>query len=80
MAAESVQSADVIIVGSGLAGLSTALHVLQEDAGWGRRVLLLVGDAAGIDPLLGEGISPALAFGRVAADAIEAASAPRIFR
>ena len=35
--------------------------------------LLLVGDAAGIDPLLGEGISPALAFGRVAADAIEAA-------
>jgi flavin-dependent dehydrogenase len=68
----AVQSVDVIIVGSGPAGLSTALHLLQKDARWGGRVLL-VGDAAGIAPLLGEGISPALAFGRVAADAIEAA-------
>lgn len=35
--------------------------------------LILVGDAAGADPLFGEGIAPALAGGRVAADAIQAA-------
>lgn len=34
---------------------------------------LLVGDAAGIDPLLGEGISFSLAYGRVAAEVIESA-------
>ncbi len=32
--------------------------------------LLLVGDAAGVDPLFGEGIGPALAYGRIAAQAI----------
>lgn len=35
--------------------------------------LLLVGDAAGVDPLFGEGIAPALAYGQVAADAIQVA-------
>ncbi len=35
--------------------------------------VLLAGDAAGVDPLLGEGISFALAYGEVAADAIAAA-------
>jgi len=35
--------------------------------------LLLVGDAAGADPLFGEGIAPALGYGRVAAEAIQAA-------
>ena len=35
--------------------------------------LLLVGDAAGSDPLFGEGIAPALAYGKVAADAVRRA-------
>ncbi|RME08089.1 MAG: NAD(P)/FAD-dependent oxidoreductase [Anaerolineae bacterium] len=35
--------------------------------------LLLVGDAAGVDPLFGEGIGPALGYGAVAAQTIEAA-------
>jgi geranylgeranyl reductase family protein len=37
--------------------------------------ILLAGDAAGVDPLLGEGISFALAYGEVAAEAIGAAFA-----
>lgn len=45
----------------------------------GQRVLL-VGDAAGADPLLGEGISFALAYGQVAAEAIADAFARRDFR
>jgi len=35
--------------------------------------LLLVGDAAGVDPLFGEGIGPALAYGKVAAGVIDEA-------
>lgn len=37
--------------------------------------LLLVGDAAGAEPLFGEGIAPALAYGKIAAEAIAAAFA-----
>lgn len=37
--------------------------------------LLLVGDAAGAEPLFGEGIAPALAYGKIAAEAIIAAFA-----
>ncbi|MEN8241922.1 MAG: NAD(P)/FAD-dependent oxidoreductase [Chloroflexota bacterium] len=37
------------------------------------RRVLLVGDAAGVDPLFGEGISFALGYGKIAADAIIAA-------
>ncbi|MBN1267285.1 MAG: NAD(P)/FAD-dependent oxidoreductase [Anaerolineales bacterium] len=37
--------------------------------------LLLVGDAAGVDPLFGEGISLALAYGKVAADQLAVAFA-----
>jgi flavin-dependent dehydrogenase len=35
--------------------------------------LLLVGDAAGSDPLFGEGIAPALGYGQVAAQAVQSA-------
>ncbi len=35
--------------------------------------LLLVGDAAGAEPLFGEGIGPALAYGRIAAQAVQSA-------
>jgi flavin-dependent dehydrogenase len=41
--------------------------------------LLLVGDAAGVDPLFGEGIGPALAYGKLAAQAILDAFARRDF-
>jgi len=41
---------------------------------------LLVGDAAGADPLLGEGISYALAYGQIAAGSIAAAFASGDFR
>jgi flavin-dependent dehydrogenase len=41
--------------------------------------LLLVGDAAGVDPLFGEGIAPALAYGLPAAQAITEALARRNF-
>lgn len=42
--------------------------------------LLLVGDAAGADALFGEGISIALGYGRLAAQAIQAAFASQDFR
>lgn len=35
-----------------------------------RHRLLLVGDAAGVDPLFGEGIGPALAYGKLAAEQV----------
>jgi len=41
--------------------------------------LLLVGDAAGVDSLFGEGIAPALAYGEVAAAALRAAFAQEDF-
>ena len=41
--------------------------------------ILLVGDAAGADPLVGEGISFALGYGEVAAAAIESAFASQDF-
>lgn len=41
--------------------------------------LLLVGDAAGVDPLFGEGIAPALAYGKLAARAIQDAFARQDF-
>lgn len=37
--------------------------------------LLLVGDAAGVDPLFGEGIAPALGYGKVAAQSLQRAFA-----
>jgi len=42
--------------------------------------ILLVGDAAGADPLMGEGIGMALAYGRVAGKAIKTAFQQRDFR
>ena len=42
--------------------------------------VVLVGDAAGVDPLFGEGIGPALGYGMVAAQAIQAAEARKDYR
>ncbi len=49
------------------------IHLFSPFQRLARPGLLLVGDAAGADPLFGEGIGPALAFGEIAAAAIAAA-------
>ena len=49
------------------------LHLFSPLQRLARPGLLLVGDAAGADPLFGEGIGPALAYGEVAAAAVVAA-------
>lgn len=41
--------------------------------------MLLVGDAAGVDPLFGEGIAPALGYGKVAAETLQNAFAMNDF-
>ena len=37
----AVQEIDLLIIGSGPAGLSTALHLLQKDAGWAERMIVV---------------------------------------
>lgn len=51
----------------------------DEDGQFAQERVLLVGDAAGADPLFGEGISFALGYGEVAAEAINNAFAQRDF-
>ena len=55
------------------------IHWFDPQGEFARPRILLVGDAAGVDPLLGEGISFALAYGEVAAAAIADAFARRDF-
>jgi len=55
------------------------IHWFDPQGEFARPRVLLAGDAAGVDPLLGEGISFALAYGEVAAAAIAAAFARRDF-
>jgi flavin-dependent dehydrogenase len=57
-------------------------HPIHWFSPWNRLALprlLLVGDAAGADPLFGEGIAPALAYGKVAAQTLQRAFAKRDF-
>jgi len=56
------------------------IRCFQRQSRPSRPRVLLVGDAAGADPLLGEGISFALAYGQVAAEAVTDAFARRDFR
>ena len=49
------------------------IHWYRPGARVGSDAAWLVGDAAGVDPLMGEGISLALDYGELAADAILAA-------
>jgi flavin-dependent dehydrogenase len=51
------------------------IHWFDPAGPFSRPRVLLAGDAAGVDPLFGEGIGYALAYGRVAARAIERAFA-----
>lgn len=55
------------------------IHWFDPRGEFARPRILLAGDAAGVDPLLGEGISFALAYGEVAAAAIAEAFAHRDF-
>ena len=52
---------------------SHPIHLYHPRSPLSTAGLLLVGDAAGIDPLLGEGIAPSLAYGQLAAWTIEEA-------
>ncbi len=56
------------------------LHLFNPFQRLARPGMLLVGDAAGADPLFGEGIGPALAYGEIAAQSIVAAFRRRDFR
>lgn len=58
---------------------SHPIHWFSPRARFAYPRLLLVGDAAGVDPLFGEGIGPALAYGQVAAQAIQQAFAQQDF-
>jgi flavin-dependent dehydrogenase len=49
------------------------IHLFSPRNNFSAERVLLVGDAAGVDPLLGEGIGPALGYGVVAAKSIQQA-------
>ena len=49
------------------------IHWFSPRNQFSRPRILLTGDAAGVDPLFGEGIAPALGYGQVAAEAIQKA-------
>ncbi len=51
------------------------IHLFSPRNLFSKERILLVGDAAGVDPLLGEGIGPALGYGEPAARAIQQAFA-----
>jgi flavin-dependent dehydrogenase len=55
------------------------IHQFSPRGKFSKPHLLLVGDAAGADPVFGEGIAPALGYGQVAAAAIEQAFATQEF-
>lgn len=59
---------------SGLELKGFPIRTFSRKASFAAPRVLLAGDAAGVDPLLGEGISFALAYGEVAAAAIEEAA------
>ncbi|HLF91659.1 MAG TPA: NAD(P)/FAD-dependent oxidoreductase [Anaerolineales bacterium] len=55
------------------------IHCFTPDNHFSTPRVVLVGDAAGADPLFGEGIAPALAYGQIAARAIHRAFAKNDF-
>jgi flavin-dependent dehydrogenase len=55
------------------------IHWFSPRNRFSRPRLLLAGDSAGVDPLFGEGIAPAIGYGQVAAQALQQAFATRDF-
>ena len=55
------------------------IHWFDPDNRFSAPRVILVGDAAGVDSLFGEGIAPALAYGQVAAQAVQRAFARNDF-
>ncbi len=55
------------------------IHWFSPRNSFSRPRLILVGDAAGVDPLFGEGIAPALEYGKVAAETLQTAFAKEDF-
>jgi flavin-dependent dehydrogenase len=55
------------------------IHCFTPDNHFSTQRMVLVGDAAGADALFGEGIAPALAYGKVAARAVNQAFASEDF-
>jgi len=60
--------------------MGAPIHWYERSGRFSRPHVLLAGDSAGADPLLGEGIAFALGYGAVAADAIVDAFARKDFR
>ena len=56
------------------------IHWFSPRGTFARDRLVLVGDAAGVDPLFGEGIGPALGYGKVAAQAVQAGFKQKSFK
>ena len=52
-----IETVDLLIVGSGPAGCSTALHLLQRDPGWARRMLIVDKAVHPREKLCGGGIT-----------------------
>ena len=53
----TVKSIDLIIIGAGPAGLSTALHLIKDDPSWVARMILLEKEVHPRSKLCGEGIT-----------------------
>ena len=54
-----VESVDVLIIGSGPAGMSTALHLVQADQAWADRIVVIEKAVHPRDKLCGGGVTRA---------------------
>ena len=53
-----MKQVDLLIIGAGPAGLSTALHLLADDPGWGERMAIIEKEAHPRDKLCAGGLTP----------------------
>jgi flavin-dependent dehydrogenase len=69
-----VLKAGLLRLGNNLYGINPKgypIHLFRPDNQFSIQRMLLVGDALGADPLFGEGIGPALGYGKIAAQTIQ---------